>query len=166
MVFVRKWDRPNHPAGVHGPHMILHSSSRCRMRPDSPGWHETTSKEEAERLFPQHQPFDCTRCYPATNRPFPRRGRPPSSLNPPGSNPGSNIENKTMDKEDVSPWQVVLGILVGAVIVFMILTLIWDAIFNWDDLVNRFVLAYIELWGLAVLLLPVWVIWMILKSDK
>ena len=72
----------------------------------------------------------------------------------------------TVDEEDVNPWQVVLGILVGAVIVFTILTLIWDAIFNWDDLVNRFVLAYIELWALAVLLLPVWVIWMILKSNK
>ena len=54
------------------------------------------------------------------------------------------------------------GIVLGAFIVF----LLWEAIFNFDEFVDRIFLAYIELWGFAVLLLPVWVIWLIAKKDK
>ena len=41
----------------------------------------------------------------------------------------------------------------------MIPVLLYNAIFHWDTFVDNLIIAYIELWGLAVLLLPVWVIW-------
>ena len=45
------------------------------------------------------------------------------------------------------------------------IALILALLYKWNAIVDELIVAYIELWGLAVLLLPVWVIWLVMKNN-
>ena len=68
--------------------------------------------------------------------------------------------------EELDKWMKGLAwIGAGIVVGILIPVLLYNAIFHWDTFVDNLIVAYIELWGLAVLLLPVWVIWLVMKNN-
>ena len=58
----------------------------------------------------------------------------------------------------------VLGLLGGVFAGIVFIALIWAIVTNLNGFRDQITQLYVELWILAVILLPVWVIWLVVKK--
>lgn len=63
-----------------------------------------------------------------------------------------------------SPLHLVIGLAIGVAGFYVGLSIASWFFSNLDALVEELMLAYAQLWVLAALLLPVWVVWLIVKK--
>ena len=56
------------------------------------------------------------------------------------------------------------GAIIGVLGIAVIIYIIWNVITNFESIMQEIIIAYAQLWVIAIILLPVWVIWLIAKK--